>query len=248
MTEYARHPYSVMFNNPAGEEATIQRLMESMGKDGFDKAHPIILVDTPQGKMILDGWHRYLAAKRMGIEPVVLERKFESDGAMVAYVEKENSARKDVGKRRLLAGMMAADAHRPQKDRRSSEDLAAQAGCSLGEVRRMRKLPVLDLRKVAEGEAAAPLIRKTQTKRAVPTGFSLTGKAVEQLESSIQRHGLPHGPQEHVRRALDVYDQLLAEVRLSDMAERKANRRLRQMVRLLVASAPICEGYRKEGA
>src|SRR6056297_3200421 len=50
-------------------QETIDRISKNMAKNGFDASQPIIKYE---GK-ILDGRHRYLAAKEAGVEPVFKE-------------------------------------------------------------------------------------------------------------------------------------------------------------------------------
>ena len=61
--EFARHPESEIFPRMSAEE--YQALIQSMKDHGFDPAFPIVLFDNA----IIDGWHRYQAAKEAGVKP-----------------------------------------------------------------------------------------------------------------------------------------------------------------------------------
>lgn len=60
-----RHPLSHAY--PEMSPIEFDSLVRSMLDNGFDSAFPIILYDD----MIIDGWHRYNAAIKVNIEPVV---------------------------------------------------------------------------------------------------------------------------------------------------------------------------------
>ena len=119
-TEYARHAYSVLFRDSDGETRVIERISENMAVRGYDKAEPIVLVRGRDGKsLVLDGWHRYRAALNLGIEPAFVEREFESDADMLRFVEGKNSARKQMSKTQIAAGILRVDAMLPKTERRS---------------------------------------------------------------------------------------------------------------------------------
>ena len=97
--EYNRHHLS----NPFGEAARTDReeLERSMREHGYDVRHPITLYEGD----ILDGWHRYHAAIKAGIEPVFEE----FTGTYLAarhFVYRENLARRQMTQKQKATALL----------------------------------------------------------------------------------------------------------------------------------------------
>jgi N6-adenosine-specific RNA methylase IME4 len=79
-------------------------LLESMRRQGFDAAHPIVLLD---GK-VLDGRNRLLAALEVGVEPVFRDATADEAAEPMAFVWRENAARRHLSKSQMA--LAAAEA------------------------------------------------------------------------------------------------------------------------------------------
>lgn len=85
-TPLVSHPIANAY--PSMTDAEFNALRESIKKNGV--RNPIVIYEN----MILDGRHRYLACKELGIEPPTME--FEGDACPVEYVRDINSNRRSL--------------------------------------------------------------------------------------------------------------------------------------------------------
>jgi ParB-like chromosome segregation protein Spo0J len=69
---------------PPLPEEKFQKLKAKIAKDGYDEAKPIAIWEE-RPNTIVDGHHRYRACRELGIEPVVVEKSFESIDDAVLY-------------------------------------------------------------------------------------------------------------------------------------------------------------------
>ena len=87
--EYKQHRLSAIY--PRMEDATFDSLCESIRINGFDQHHEIVLFDGE----ILDGWHRYKACEKVGIDATF--RSFDgSTRDAIKFVQRENFDRRDL--------------------------------------------------------------------------------------------------------------------------------------------------------
>ena len=115
-----RHPESEIFPRMSSNE--FQSLVASMKTHGFDGAFPIFIHDDA----IVDGWHRYIAAKEAGVEPVFQEWK--GDGTDVRdFVIYANSTRRHMSKAAHAQALVRSNLGRETK--MSTKAIARLAGC-----------------------------------------------------------------------------------------------------------------------
>ena len=105
--EYARHPMSHAY--PEMSDAEFDTLVRSMLDNGYDESFPILVLDG----QIIDGWHRYNAALKANVKPILVE--WEGDQERLRdFIVLANSARRHLGKgahaQALLALRAAGDA------------------------------------------------------------------------------------------------------------------------------------------
>ena len=133
MKEYERHEFSYAW--PEIATGNMGVLVQSMQTNGFDPGQPIVLYEG----QILDGWNRYRAAARAGVEPLFTE--FEGDDmAALSFAEMRNSARRHLTKGQQATAMVKIDLQRPQAARRSPEEIAVLTKASASTVRNAVKL------------------------------------------------------------------------------------------------------------
>ena len=96
-TPLGSHP--IVNAYPFMTDAEFHALRESIKQNGV--RNPIILYEN----MILDGRHRYLACKELGIEPPTIE--FEGDACPVEYVYDINSNRRSLSPSQRAAVALA---------------------------------------------------------------------------------------------------------------------------------------------
>ena len=82
-----RHPLSALFGNM--DDASYQELVESIAKNGQREA--ILLTED---NYVIDGWHRYRAAKDAGVDPWFDTYDEERDGELAGYVIDMNLKRR----------------------------------------------------------------------------------------------------------------------------------------------------------
>ncbi len=119
--DYGRHSLS----NPFGEadRADFDELVLSMRNRGYDQSHPIVLFE---GK-ILDGWHRYLAARRVGVEPKFREFKGSLEEART-FVYGENLPRRHMTQRQKVAALLLMNQWLDPRERLTDAAIQARVG------------------------------------------------------------------------------------------------------------------------
>ena len=90
-TEYKRHPMSHAFRKMTTAE--FNNLVYSMQRNGFEKAHQIVLYED----QIVDGWHRYTAAKEAGVKPE-FRRWIGKKEKLMDFIILSNSTRRQLSK------------------------------------------------------------------------------------------------------------------------------------------------------
>ena len=148
-TEYERHPLSEVWGNMPDDE--FAQLVESVDADGF--ADPRIIIYEEQ---VLDGWHRYRAARRLamlgeldfeaylGDDPVAFvisrnaRRRHLTQGQIAQIIAKIRPQRSQGG----VSGLTQPDSHQPDKlsgwsgEVKTQEELADEARISDRTLRR----------------------------------------------------------------------------------------------------------------
>ena len=139
MKELKPHPLAEIF--PAMSDGEFEELCESINSNG--QREPITLLDG----MILDGRHRYKACLQVGIDPVT--ENLASGRTPAKFVIDKNIMRRNLTAiERTRAVQLCHDwmssggrpSTKPSHDERvSREDVAQQAGTSVGSVARVRR-------------------------------------------------------------------------------------------------------------
>lgn len=119
--ELTRHNLS----NPFGEADAkdFDELVQSMLTRGYDPEHPIVIYEGA----ILDGWHRYLAAKKANVTPQIKEFTGTREEAQ-AFVWAENMARRQMTKRQKMAALVLVNSWRGPHEQLSDAEIAVRAG------------------------------------------------------------------------------------------------------------------------
>ena len=122
-TDYERHSLS----NPFGEAAQsdVEELILSMNRRGYDPEHPIVIYEG----QILDGWHRYQAAKRAGVEPTFRDFHGTLEQAR-AFVYGENLPRRHMTQRQKITALHLMNQWLPPRERLSDAAIQARTGAS----------------------------------------------------------------------------------------------------------------------
>ncbi len=157
--ELNRHNLS----NPFGEADAkdFEELVQSMLTRGYDPEHPIVIYEGD----ILDGWHRYLAAKKANVTPQVKEFTGTREEAQ-AFVWSENMARRQMDKRQKMAALVLVNAWRGPNEQLSDTEIAVRSGLSgsgrlAAQFREVSEVDANSVHDVAVGKtSAAEVIRK----------------------------------------------------------------------------------------
>ena len=120
-TDYERHSLS----NPFGEaeQSDFDELILSMRTRGYDQSHPVVLFE---GK-ILDGWHRYLAARRVGVEPQFREFVGSLEEART-FVYGENLPRRHMNQRQKITALLLMNQWLHPRERLTEAAIQARVG------------------------------------------------------------------------------------------------------------------------
>ena len=158
--ELGRHPESEIFPRMSPNE--FQSLVASMKVHGFDGAFPIFVHDDA----IVDGWHRYKAAKEAGVDPVFQEWK--GDGTDVRdFVIYANSTRRHMSKAAHAQALVRSNLGRETK--MSTKAIAQLAGVSIptvNEQERIREKAPDVADQIADGNMPATVGRRKVLKKA----------------------------------------------------------------------------------
>ena len=157
--EPTRHNLS----NPFGEADSkdFDELVQSMLTRGYDPEHPIVMYEGA----ILDGWHRFLAAKKANVTPQVKEFTGTREEAQ-AFVWAENMARRQMTKRQKIAAYVLVNAWRGPHEQLSDAEIAVRAGLAgsgrlAAQLRQVEEKDASLVHDVAVGkESASEVIRK----------------------------------------------------------------------------------------
>ena len=131
---YERHALSRAF--PDASEADFEILVRSIQERGFDPRHPITLYEGA----ILDGWHRYLACKKVGVDPPFETFEGSAEDAR-ELIFSENLARRQLTIPQKITAFLLHNAFLPPDKQLNDVEIAARVGkSSLQGVRQLRKL------------------------------------------------------------------------------------------------------------
>ena len=158
-SEFRRHDLS----NPFGEADAkdFDELVHSMLTRGYDSEHPIVIYEGA----ILDGWHRYLAAKKANVSALGKDFTGTREDAQ-AFVWAENMARRQMDKRQKMAALVLVNAWRGPDEQMSDAEIAVRAGLSgsgrlAAQLRAVNGVDPGSVHDVAVGkQKASPIIRR----------------------------------------------------------------------------------------
>ena len=142
---------------PISEDA-IESIATNMRINGFDPDFPIVV----RSGEIIDGWHRYQASQRAGVEPQF--REFAGDdNEVLRYVLRANGDR-----RHLNGGQKAAAAiiinRRIGGEAKDMANIAKEAGISEGNANRLASCSDEDLNDVVNGKKTQQAVRESTAK------------------------------------------------------------------------------------
>jgi hypothetical protein len=80
---------------PPLPEETYQSIKNSISKDGYDPAKPIVIWEE-RPNTIVDGHHRYKACRELGVEPVAIEESFKTLDDAILYTLKRQTEQRDL--------------------------------------------------------------------------------------------------------------------------------------------------------
>ena len=152
------------------DNAAIIIIAANMREYGFDRNFPILTKDDG----IVDGYHRYQAAKLAGVEPIFEEFDGSPDEAL-AYVLRANGDR-----RHLLEGQKAAAAvsinRKLGKDSKTIKELTKSFGLTESTVNRLLTYSDEELAAIVSGEKtqAEVIQAKKKTTPGQSTAYTLT--------------------------------------------------------------------------
>ena len=151
--EYTRHPQSELF--PAMTTEGFGALVESMKAHGFDKSFPILLFEN----QIVDGWHRYLAAKKAGVTPEFRVWR-GAKAKLQALVLYANSTKRHLSKATHAAVLVKARANGLTITNTEIEKAAGASRATVNEQVRLRRNNPKIADEVANGTTKATWARR----------------------------------------------------------------------------------------
>ena len=151
-------------------QTAIDSIAANMKEHGFDPDFPIIVKDGE----IVDGWHRYEAAKQAGVEPEFREFVGSAEDVL-HYILRANGDR-----RHLWQGQKAAAAiiinRKLGSKAQAAENLAQSAGVNKATVDRLRSYSDDELEGIVSGEKSQSEVKEAKAKdtRSQATTYTLT--------------------------------------------------------------------------
>ena len=116
-----RHNLSAAYVEASSRDYNL--LLDSMEEHGFDSAFPIVIFEG----CILDGFHRWKAAKQLGINPTMVE--FEGSAQEADnYAFRANVARRQLTKQQHTLVLVLRNRRLAKSLRKTQRQLARQAG------------------------------------------------------------------------------------------------------------------------
>ena len=97
MRTLTRHAVSAAF--PDLDEPTFAAMVEDMQENGYDRDNPILVLNGE----VVAGWHRYMAARKAGVEPTYKDLPADTD----AYALAQTVTRSELNRRHLRPGERA---------------------------------------------------------------------------------------------------------------------------------------------
>lgn len=185
MGELWKHEYSQAFETASAEDR--EAIKTSIATNGYDPYQPIVMYDG----RILDGYHRYLACKELGIKPP--QRKFEgSDEDAINYIFLMNMDRRHLTQRAKVLSLILKNDFLPAGKRLNKGAIMARAGKEspilVDQLSRLASQDIEIARKVARGETpAATAIRKVL--REVPDGGHQGRELILRVTSKKHKDG-----------------------------------------------------------
>ena len=219
-TEYERHPLSEVWGNMPDDE--FAQLVESVDADGF--ADPRIIIYEEQ---VLDGWHRYRAARRL----VMLgELDFEAylGDDPVSFVISRNAHRRHLTKAQIaqiiakirpqrspggVAGLTQADSYHPDNlsdwsaEVKTQEELADEAGIS---DRTLRRANVIEDAGLGDDVRSGEITQAEATRRARGDDAKRPPTPMQRLQAKVDALSL------EVRQKDDEVEELASRLRFLD--------------------------------
>lgn len=217
------HPLGALF--PPMGDVEYQSLQNGMKENGFDPAHPIILYEN----QILEGNHRYTAAKATKTEPVFKDfEKLSFAGSPIDYVMQENLRRRNLTPSQL--SMIGADLvdkmEMAEKLAKEESPANLQAGA-----KQAKKSTGEKVKKAASQVKVSP--RSVATARSIAKKNPKAAKEVKRGEKSLHRAAreteekvsAAQAKTEEYEKAVERIDKVYGQNSTSKLAE--ANGRLK---------------------
>ena len=178
-------------------ETAIDSIAANMAENGFDPDFPILVKDS----QIIDGWHRYQAAARAGVDPIF--REFDGDDdEILRYVLRANGDRRHLNEgQRASAAVMIN--RRLGKNAKDIATLAKTYGVKEGTVNRLVTYSDDELQDIVTGRKTQEAVKEQKSKsRGQPTTYALTKSQSAKIASlSVQ---LDERGKRLVSRAFDL--------------------------------------------
>ena len=134
---------------PISQDA-IAQIAADMSENGYDAEQPILLWKGEDEELgVLDGWHRYQAALRAGVEPV-FETLTLSRGGALGLIINRNSRRRHLNKEQIVAAEVVIA--RASGRGATEAELIAHSKAAASTVQKLMTAPNEDLQKLVDGD------------------------------------------------------------------------------------------------
>lgn len=140
-------------------QTTINTIAANMEQEGFDPGFPILLKDGA----IVDGYHRYKAALKAGVEPIFREFEGSEDDAL-RYVLRANGDRRHLNEGQKAAAAILIN-RRLGENAKSSEQMATDYGVKPTSMNRLRSYSDDELETIVSGAKTQEHIKESKKKK-----------------------------------------------------------------------------------
>ena len=168
--------------------SAIDSIAANMREYGYDPSFPILT----KGGGIIDGWHRYKAALKAGVEPVF--REFDGDDEeALRYILRVNGDRRHLNEGQKAAASVIIN-RRLGKDAKAIVEVAKSTGVTESTVNRLTSYSNDDLQDIVSGKKSQAEVKEKKVKKSTqqtPTYTLTRGQAakVASLSVSLDERG-----------------------------------------------------------
>ena len=181
------------------DESLIAELAADMTAHGFDANFPILTKDVDGSRQIVDGWHRYQASERAGVQPVFVEFVGSADEAF-RFILRANGNRRHLTPSQKVAAALLVN-RKLEGNSLNAKEISGFSGLADSTVNTYRTYSPEELENIAGGMTVRELMAEKSKAKAkgkgkgktkvLPTTYTANTKEVRRLGGLSTATGKP---------------------------------------------------------